>query len=274
MPMTMKNYFILCLIFLTVAAQASPIKEISLTLDDLPFVGDTHDKPYKVKLENERLSKIISVLEKYQIPTTGFVIAGNIEQGQWDLLKKFHNAGFIIANHTYNHLNLNQTAPSAYIANIERANERLAPFLSKEKYFRFPYLAEGKGIRKQIVSAYLAKHHYTIAPVTIDTKDFKFNQMLYAIPYHLRKNKNNLKHIKTQYLNFIWQQTQKAEKKSGSQTTFQGKQILLLHANLINSLFLEDIIQLYKKRGYTFISLKKALLPAHPQPEITNLGVK
>ncbi len=38
-----------------------------------------------------------------------------------------------------------------------------------------------------------------------------------------------------------------------------GKQILLIHANLLNSLCLGDIINMYEEKGYKFISLEEAL---------------
>ena len=45
------------------------------------------------------------------------------------------------------------------------------------------------------------------------------------------------------------------------------KQIILLHANLLNSHFLGDIIQMYRDHGYKFITLEEALEnPAKPFP--------
>ena len=45
------------------------------------------------------------------------------------------------------------------------------------------------------------------------------------------------------------------------------KQILLIHANLLNSYLLGDVIQLYKQNGYKFITLTEAL--ENPAPAIT-----
>lgn len=55
---------------------------------------------------------------------------------------------------------------------------------------------------------------------------------------------------------YIWQQTLRAEKNAKGKNV---KQILLIHANLLNSLCLEDIIEMYRKNGYKFISLADAL---------------
>jgi peptidoglycan/xylan/chitin deacetylase (PgdA/CDA1 family) len=248
--------FVLISVALNVNAN---IKTIAITIDDLPFVGSTHNKPHKIKRENMRFKKIIDALKKYNIPVTGFVVAGTIEKGQWDLLKEFHQSGFIIANHTYTHLNLNVNNAERYIRNIKRADEKLSPFLTGTKFFRYPYLAEGRGYKKAKVANYLEQQGYIIAPITIDSLDFKFNQSLYRIPYSIRKHEKNLTRFRDKYLRYIWRQTVRAERKSLRQGTPNESQILLLHANLINSFFLDDIIQMYKDKGYKFVSLEQAL---------------
>ena len=255
---------LVCLLLLSCLLPLGYCKEIALTIDDLPFVGSTHNKAYKIKLENQRFKAIIDTLKKHNIPVVGFVIAGTIESGQWQLLEEFHQAGFIIANHTHNHLNLNQTSAERYINNIQQADLTLAPLLPDKKFFRYPYLAEGRGQRKERVAEFLVQANYIVAPVTIDSKDFRFNQALYAIPYRVRKYKNNLGALKRRYLSYIWRQTLRAEKIAARKTAAPTKQILLLHANLINSLFLDDIILMYKRKGYRFISLEDALKAPAP----------
>ncbi len=246
-------------LFLISIALTANSKTIAITIDDLPFVGTTHNKPHKIKRENMRFKKIINALKKYNIPVTGFVVAGTIEKGQWELLKEFHQAGFVIANHTYNHLNLNASNAERYINNIQRADEKLAPFLTGKKFFRYPYLAQGRGYKKERVASYLEEHGYIIAPITIDSLDFKFNQSLYRIPYSIRKHEKNLTRFRDRYLRYIWHQTLRAERKSKQLGTPDESQILLLHANLVNSFFLDDIIEMYQDKGYKFVSLEDAL---------------
>ncbi len=129
--------------------------------------------------------------------------------------------------------------------------------MSHPRYFRYPYFAEGRGDKKADVQAYLANNDYIIAPVTIDTKDFRFNEQLYRVAYRARPK--YLPKLRKRYLAYIWKQTLRAEKRAKNKPT---KQILLLHANLLNSHFLGDIIQMYREHGYRFISLKAALEPS------------
>jgi len=79
-------------------------KQISITIDDLPFVG----------VSGDRFNKILQTLIDEQVPATGFVIAGSIAKGQWQLLENFQKQGFIIGNHTYTH-------PSLYCARPQNA---------------------------------------------------------------------------------------------------------------------------------------------------------
>lgn len=65
---------------------------------------------------------------------------------------------------------------------------------------------------------------------------------------------------------YIWKQTLRAEKNSNK----DAKQILLIHANLLNSYVLNDILEMYQKKGYKFISLTDAL--KNPAPELIILA--
>lgn len=235
-------------------------REIAITMDDLPLVASRMNTPANKQRSTERFTQIVQTFQKYQVPATGFIIAGAIEKGQWEFLEQFRKAGFMLGNHTYSHYNLNQMSAERYIADVDRADKILAPILTTPKYFRYPYLAEGTKETKSKVQDYLNQHHYIIAPVTIDSKDFEFNEMTYKVPYHERIE--FIQKLKPRYLAYIWKQTLLAEKNSSG----NGKQILLIHANILNSYLLGDILEMYQKNGYKFISLTQAL--TNPAPVI------
>lgn len=238
--------------------------EIAITIDDLPFVGSRSGTPGDITRSHDRFMRIFDTLVASKVPVTGFVIAGAIGKGQWDLLELFQKEGFQLGNHTWSHPSLNSMSADKYIANIDKADQILTPIMTTPKYFRYPYLAESKGEKKQQVHNYLAEHGYTIAPVTIDTKDYHFNAQLLAVNWRLRDKK--VEGIRKHYLAYIEKQTERAEKKM-EKNGQAGKQILLIHANLLNSYCLGDIIELYKARGYRFISLEEAL-KAGPAPSV------
>ncbi len=237
-------------------------REIAITIDDLPFVGSGTNTPANLKRTQDRFMAIVNTLVDNKVPATGFIIGGAIAKSEWPLLETFRNQGLSLGNHTYGHHSLNGMSAEKYIADIEHADTVIAPVITEPKYFRYPYLAESKGEKKQKVLDYLTEHRYKVAPVTIDSKDYEFNAQFYRIPYRQRPQK--LAQFKKRYLAFIWKQTLKAEEKAKKINGQPSKQILLIHANLLNSLCLADITDLYKQNGYKFISLNDALTNTAP----------
>lgn len=229
-------------------------RNIAITIDDLPFVGTDSNNAGNLQRSHDRFMSIMQSLIDHHVPATGFVIAGAIGKGQWQLLEEFRKEGFELGNHTYSHANLNRISSQKYIDEIAHADQKLASVMTQPKYFRYPYLAEGKGVTKQKVQDYLMANQYTIAPVTIDSKDYLFNERLLHVSW--RDRPQYLEKMKKDYLDYIWKQTILAEKRS---VNGASKQILLIHANLLNSHFLGDIIQMYKDNGYRFVSLSEAL---------------
>ncbi|KTD82932.1 polysaccharide deacetylase family protein [Legionella waltersii] len=250
-------FTLLCFIYVPCFAEETEVHEIALTLDDLPFVGSGTSTPGNLKRTQERFDALVNTLVEKQVPATGFAIAGAIGKHEWEFLELFKSKGFELGNHTFKHKSLNSMTAEKYIADIEHADEILTPVMTSPKYFRYPYLAEGNGEKKEKVHEWLFSHQYIIAPVTVDSKDYEFNAQFYRIAY--RQRPARLPQFKKRYLAFIWQQTLRAEKKAEKLNGKPIKHILLLHANLLNSLCLADIIEMYKSKGYKFITLDEAL---------------
>jgi len=232
-----------CLVIVPCGFAAS--RTIALTIDDLPFVGDS---------QRFHLGMILEALKQSEVPATGFVIAGKVRPDILPLLQQFREAGLGLGNHTMSHANLNQTPLNDYLEEIDQADKILQAIMTKPKYFRFPYLATGSGQKKETIRNFLTEKKYQVAPITIDSRDFVFNQLLLAVPEKARRN--FMIALKPCYLDFIRQQTIKAEQVNPKSNK---PQILLIHANLLNAYVLPDIIALYKSAGYKFISLKEAL---------------
>lgn len=241
-------------------SSASPKKEISekptpkvkrlisITIDDLPFVGE---------YRNFHLNMMIETMTKQQVPATGFIIASEVRKDNWEILRKFRDAGFSLGNHTLTHPNLSKLSSKEYTREIQESDAILEPVLTHPKFFRYPYLSMSTGKKREDILCLLAQNDYQVAPISVDSKDFVFNQRLLAVPEMNRRA--YLEELKPFYLDFIWQQTLRAEEHNQYHHTPQQAQILLIHANLLNAYVLPDIINLYKEQGYTFVSLEDAL---------------
>lgn len=269
----MKKIIIIILCTSFISASWAEGKEIAITIDDLPFVGTTHNTPGNLQRESDRFHSILNALLETHVPATGFIIAGSIEKDQWQLLEAFKNNGLQLGNHTYSHPSLNAMSAEKYIADVTKADTILTPLLGEKKYFRYPYLAESHGAKKEQVYQFLKENNYIIAPVTIDSKDYRFNAQLLAISW--RERSKHINYIKEKYLNYVWQQTLRAEARGKNRSGGVERQILLIHANLLNSHCLKDIIKMYQSRGYTIVSLEEALKSPAPvlndvEPETKN----
>ncbi|OGT46995.1 MAG: hypothetical protein A3F17_05970 [Gammaproteobacteria bacterium RIFCSPHIGHO2_12_FULL_41_15] len=253
----MKSQQYALLAFFLFAPITMAAKEIAITIDDLPYVGNANT-PDKLRREEARFSKVLATLKAENVPATGFVVPSSIEKDQWALLEAFKQQGNTIANHTYSHPSLNNMSAEKYIQNIERADQILAPLMGKEKFFRYPFLATGNNCQKSLaVSNYLKQQGYTIAPVTIDAKDFNWNQRLHNVPWRMRASR--LPYFKQHYLDATWARTKKAEQKTQEITGRAIPQIWLVHMNTLNSHFLGDAIRMYKQNGYRFVTLAQAM---------------
>lgn len=235
-------------------------KTIAITIDDLPFVGD---------YRNHHLNMILDTLLQQRATATGFIIASEVRKNNWELLNKFRDAGFGLGNHTLSHANLNQLQTQDYLYEIEEADRILAPVLTEPKYFRYPYLAMSNGTKRDEVLCYLMQKNYHVAPITVDSKDFVFNQRLLSVREIDRRTYFD-EVLKPFYLEFIWNQTLKAEEHNQVNHQNDQAQILLIHANLLNAYVLPDIIKLYRSHGYKIISLEKALKTFHTVAHCTH----
>ncbi|MBA2711672.1 MAG: polysaccharide deacetylase family protein [Tatlockia sp.] len=214
-------------------------RELAITIDDLP-------------IESLYFKKISQSLKAHKAPAIGFVIANAVNESNLVDLKQFLKDGFEIGNHSYSHMSLRKNSASDYIADVAAADKILAPLMTGTKYYRYPYLAQARWRKKQKVLDYLAVNHYVIAPITIDSKDYEFNAELIKAD---QSKPEFLAKMKQRYFDFVLQQTLKAERKQQC----NAKQILLLHANQLNSYFLDDLLTMFEKQGYHFITLKEAL---------------
>lgn len=247
MKLSNRIFLTLFIVFSTTASFAQN-RLLAITIDDLPFVGES---------KNFHLNMIIDAVKNNDVPVTGFVIAGQVEPNNWEVLRKFRDAGLSIGNHSLTHANANQMSGQAYLHEIDESDRILSPILTEPKFFRFPYLAMGRGDKKDQILHQLAAKNYQVAPVTIDSKDFVFNQLLLSVQEKDRRR--FLEVLKPCYLNFIWEQTLKAEEKNRLARKEQAPQILLIHSNLLNAYVLPDLIQLYRQNGFKFVSLDTAL---------------
>lgn len=139
------------------------------------------------------------------------------------------------------------------------------------KYFRHPFLHIGLSEEKHdSLNIFLDNHGYEEAPVSIDNDDYIFAFAYSKAMYN--KDSTLMDRIGRDYLDYMEEKLLYFENQSKKLLGRNVKHILLLHANAINADYLDDLAERYRKLGYSFISMEKALSDPAYQQEITRYG--
>ena len=248
----------------TMFAQAQPPRrQVAITFDDLPVAqsGDSAcDEPGLTKLTQQLLNPFREGL----IPVTAFVIAGRCsrltEAQRTAVLKLWIAARAEIGNHTFSHRGLNTMSIEDYHNDILKADAELRRTLGIEqlRYFRSPMLQTGPTKEaKQQLEDFLKTQGYRQSPVTIDNSDW-----IYATVYSNALAGGDIElaqKVQKDYIEYMETVIGFFERRSVEVAGREFPQILLLHANKLNSDSIPSLLAMMRRRGYEFISLETAL---------------
>jgi peptidoglycan/xylan/chitin deacetylase (PgdA/CDA1 family) len=240
-------------------------KHVCFSIDDLPTVTyGISDSVFQKQLTD----KLIAALKANNIPAIGFVNEGKLHADnttmsfQIEMLNLWVDNDLELGNHTYSHPDYNSMFLKAFSRDILKGElvtrEMLKRNGSTLKYFRHPFLHVGNSKEKSdSLDLFLLKHGYTTAPVTIDNEDYVF-----ALAYKRANDKNDgklMKQIGADYIVYMEAKVKYFEKQTYNLFGRNIKQILLLHASLLNSDYMDAMAKMFHKNGYDFISMDEAL---------------
>lgn len=229
--------------------------QIALTMDDFNWQDS-------VRLTGaERNAAILSTLDSQKIKAALFVVGRTLERDEGkQLLSAWDKAGHLIGNHTYSHRNFAspEITVDAFAKDILRAQSVLKGFPRFQKYFRFPMLKEGDTVEKRDgLRSFLEREGYRMGYVSIDDSDWliasRLEQRLQSNP------KAEVKRYRDYYLEHMWDRAQYYD---GLARQVAGRAVphtILTHFNLLNALFLNDLIEMFKSKGWEWIDAEKAL---------------
>jgi len=251
---------------------------VVVTFDDLPM-----NTKY---LEDgnqwiEQTQKLLNTIKKFNIPAIGFVneyklyVNDVLDSSRLNPLQLWVDADLELGNHTFSHPDYHNTENEEFFADIIKGEKITKELLSQKnkklEFFRHPYLHTGNSLeKKKALDDFLTEHNYTIAPVSIDNGEW-----IYARAYENAFNKNDvelMKQIGSEYVSYMIDKTIYFENQSVKLFGYEIKQILLVHANMINADYFDELAEGLLKRNYAFISLKEALTDTAYQSEDTFIG--
>lgn len=250
---------ILCL------SQGLAAREVATTIDDLPRGGDAQGT---LASDRQMTMKLLAPFRQGHIPVVGFVNECHHSGELRTLLPLWISAGAELGNHTCSHLDLNGISAADFEAEITRGAPVTTALLGHApKYFRYPFLHTGKDAKtKWAVQQFLTKNGYRNAPVTLDNSDYMFARV-YANALAAGDSRK-ARQVREAYLAYMQSIFAFFEARSVEVTGHDIRQILLIHASQLNADAMPDLLNMMRSRGYTFVSLDRALQdPAYSLPE-------
>jgi len=190
-----------------------------------------------------------------------FFITGNDKTGTKgkQLLKSWNDNGHKIANHTFTHPNYNAktTTTADFKTDFLKNDKLISKYSNYVKFFRFTYLKEGNTKEKvDAFRSFLKSQNYRNGYVTIDASDWYIDSRLVK---RLRENPNaDISDFREFYLNHMWERAQFYEKLSFEINGRHISHTLLLHHNLAAALFIDDLIKMFKDKGWEIVSATEA----------------
>jgi peptidoglycan-N-acetylglucosamine deacetylase len=250
---------------LTLTIESAPERAVAFTVDDLPAGASNFMTASEI---TTMTAGIVGTLKQEGIPAVGFVNSKKLftKVGEVDerikALQMWLDAGFELGNHTWSHMSLNRAILRDWEDDVVQGEPVLKMLLAQHdlslRYFRYPYLDTGRDVKTaREAEGFLSQRGYRIAPVTLDAWDWLFARVYDDAKK--RGDRANEKQIVTAYLQYSNDLFDYDEKLSMRVVGYEPKQIILLHGNNLEAEHIGELADVFRKRGYKFITLEEAL---------------
>ncbi len=261
---------LLSVAFLVVSPCLAQEKQIALTFDKLPFM-----EPLGFWTPRELSNLMLRALEAETAPALGFVVEEKIDDHPetYIILNDWVEHGQSLGNLTYGYVDLNELNTKDFLTHISDGQKYLRRALRMvrpiRRYFRFPQLHEGNTeSKKHDVANRLRRAGFIIVPATVIMTDYEFNYYY----DEAAASDESLNRFKDLYLGYLGDALDYAEQQSELVFERNIAQILRLHLGVGTANLMPDILRFLKERGYSFITVDKALEDPAYQSEETYVG--
>lgn len=231
-------------------------QSVAFTFDDGPNLAETP----RLSAQQRNVA-MLAALARHKVKAALFVTAtfGATKPEGNALARAWGEAGHAIGNHTMTHPDLN--SPTVSLAQYQKevldCDAIISTMPGYQKWLRFTFLREGNTPEKRDgMRSFLTQKGYRNAYVSLDTSDWRLEEKLVEVL--TRDPQADLAPIKKVYLAHV---RQRALAYRALSQQLQGRdiaQVLLLHHNLINALWLDDVIAQFKDMGWTITTPAEA----------------
>jgi len=226
-------------------------QKVALSLDDAPFLRPA--PLLAAPAQHAAMRKVLKDRKVKAILFTNGVNGGDSPEGK-AIFRAWAEAGHLIANHSYSHWDLNrdEVTLEAYEADALKGEALIQGLPGFTKRYRYPFLRAGSTVAKRDgFYAVLKARGLGIGHVSIDTADWLLDERLRK---RLEKDpKADLAPYRDLYLKHLWACAQFYDAWSREVFGREIPHVILMHCRLLNGLFLGDVIDFFRAKGWTWI---------------------
>lgn len=234
------------------AATTAP--EFSITMDD-PRI-DSVNGIRAVQINNRILKHLADAKAKAVLFVCGMRV-DNTEGGK--LLAAWNDAGHLLGNHSYSHQYFHsaKVTLAGFETDVAKGEQVIEAYPQHRRIFRFPFLKEGNTAEKRDgMRKWLTNSGYSRGAVTIDASDWAIDARM--VKKLKEKPKTNVSAYRDFYLAHIWERAEYYDQLAQKVLGASPKHTLLIHHNLLNALFLGDVLKMLKQKGWKLIDAEDA----------------
>ncbi len=245
-------------------------KRIALSFDDVPRGAGPWLTP------DQRTRLLIAGLKRAKVKqSVFFVTPGNLLEkdgkGGEARINAYVRAGNVIANHSFVHPQLTDLTAAAYLDDIDRADRWLKDRPGFRRWFRYPYLNEGRTdkVKRDAIRAGLAKRGYRNGYVTAESSDWNLEAMT-AAAVKARKPIDRAA-LRDLYVESHVQAANFYDKLAIKTLGKSPAHVMLLHETDMAAFFIADLVAALRADGWTIITADEAYaepLLANAAPDV------
>lgn len=229
-------------------------RRVSITIDDVAW--SSIPAPFKQGASQQLMN---ALEQRGKARAALFVTGSNVDSAEGRaILQQWSAQGHALANHTWtHHVYNNSIEPLDFAADVLRCDKLVRSFPGFRPYFRFPALKEGgTHERRDFMRKFMGAYGYQNGSVTIDTSDWFYDRRLRTRLTH--DPSFDVNQFREPYLAHIWNRAVYYDDLAYQVVGTSVRHTLLLHFNLINTLFLGAMLDMFRSRGWDVINAETA----------------
>jgi len=232
---------------------SAPRPQLAITMDDPTLKLDANLRWLDAN------SRILKALDSRNVKAALFVCGMRVDEYDGSkLLSAWNQAGHMISNHSYSHLNYcGRTSYADFAVDFLKNEKIIAPYHNKALLFRYPFLKEGDTADKRDRFRTLLKESgYRVGHVTIDASDWYVNQRM--ADRLVREPKASIQPYRDYLISHLLDRATFYRQLAIDALGRDIRHTLLIHYNALNALVLPDVMAAFETAGWQWIDASLA----------------